>query len=126
MVKVVTTPSQPPTYLAPDAASPRRNTRAPVRRRQPKTFPLAGNRIDPFYEVAWSLGGRATWLWGINRSTWLRRRGVELSLREAMNSILGSPRHRDPYGFPVHLAATGRTALVAHRHRRAARRVRRR
>lgn len=107
MVKVVTTPGQSPPSPVPDPARPRRDTRVRVRRRQPKTFPLAGNRTDPFYEVAWGLGGRATWLWGINRSTWLRRRGVELSLWDAMNSILGSPRHRDPYGFPIHLAALG-------------------
>lgn len=107
MVKVVTTPIQTPPSGTPSGASPRRDTQVVVRRRQPKVFPLAGDRTDPFYEIPWTIGGRAAWLCEDDRSTWLRRRGVDLSQQEAMNRILGSGRRRNPYGFPVHLAALG-------------------
>lgn len=107
MVEAVTTPIQSPASATPNGASPHRDTPVVVRRRQPKTFTMDGDRTDPFYEIPWTFGGRAAWLCEGDRSTWLRKRGADLSRREAMNRILTSGRRRDPYGFPVHLAALG-------------------
>lgn len=111
MVKEVSNPDHVQT-VAPDHAAGAGVQPVRVRRRRrpaagPGRFWLPGDRTDPFYEVAWTEGGLASWLSGISRSRWLRRRGVDLTPDQAIDRILTTPHRRDPYGFPVHLAAMG-------------------
>jgi hypothetical protein len=111
MVKQVSNPDRVQS-AAPDCAPGAgvHSVRVPRRLRPaagPGRFWLPGDRTDPFYEVGWTLGGLASWLSGISRSRWLRRRGVDLTPDQAINRILTTPHRRDPYGFSVHLAALG-------------------